>query len=126
MTAHLMAQAAYGAAKQAALKTPRNVEYDIFAQVTARLRAAEAAGKPAFPALVAALHDNRQLWTTLAADVAESDNRLPEALRAKLFYLARFTQDHSRKVLAGQDSAGVLVEINMAVMRGLATQGQAA
>jgi flagellar protein FlaF len=59
------------------------------------------------------------LWTTLAADVAESDNGLPGPLRAQLFYLYEFAADHSRKILAGSGSVDVLVDINTAVMRGL-------
>ena len=74
-------------------------------------------------AVAAALHDNRQLWTVLAADVAEPGNALPPALRAKLFYLYEFTDQHSRKVLAGEASAEVLVDINTAIMRGLRGEG---
>ena len=44
---------------------------------------------------------------------------LPPALRAQLFYLYEFTDQHSRKVLAGNASIEVLVDINTAVMRGL-------
>ncbi len=113
-----MARAAY-ASPTAATRSPRSIEYDAFARVTYQLKAALAAPKANFAALARALHDNRALWTVLAADVAEAANGLPEALRAKLFYLAEFTVDHSRKVLAGEAEAGVLVEINTAVMRGL-------
>ncbi|MCY1128708.1 flagellar biosynthesis regulator FlaF [Frigidibacter sp. RF13] len=118
MTAQIMARAAY-ASPTAATRSPRSIEYDAFARVTHQLKAALAAPKANFAALARALHDNRALWTVLAADVAEAANGLPEALRAKLFYLAEFTVDHSRKVLAGQADVGVLVEINTAVMRGL-------
>ncbi|MHC0051958.1 flagellar biosynthesis regulator FlaF [Actibacterium sp. D379-3] len=126
MTAHLMAKTAYSAPQQAALRTPRSIEYGVFAQITARLKAAQSAGNPGFPAFAAALHDNRKLWTALAADVAEPGNALPEALRARLFYLARFTQEHTSKILGGQEQADVLIEINTAVMRGLGQSGKAA
>lgn len=126
MTATLMAQRAYGAAARP-LKTARGTEYEIFAEVTAALAGAgrapqdddsfETRGRR-FAALVDAVHRNRQLWTTLAADVASKDNALPSPLRAQLFYLAEFTDNHSRAVLRGGDVAP-LVEINRAVMQGL-------
>lgn len=126
MTAHLLAKTAYSTPKQAAFRTPRSVEYDLFAQITARLNAAARTGRAGFPALAAALHENRRLWTALAADVAETGNALPEALRAQLFYLAEFTRAHTSQVLAGKESAEVLVEINTAVMRGLDQGARAA
>jgi hypothetical protein len=52
--------------------------------------------------------------------VADPGNELPDTLRAGLFNLAGFTQRHSAAVLAGTANAEVLVEINTAVMRGLA------
>lgn len=119
MSAQYLAQSAYASARQTAHRTPRSVEYEVFARITARMRAALEDPKANFPALVTALHENRRLWTALAADVAESGNGLPEELRARLFYLAQFTREHSRKVLSGEDGADVLVEINAAVMRGL-------
>ncbi len=75
-----------------------------------------------FSALVQALHENRELWTLLATDVADKDNKLPAQLRAQIFYLAEFTNHHTRQVLAQDATADVLVEINTAVMRGLRQQ----
>jgi flagellar protein FlaF len=72
-----------------------------------------------FPKFVAALHENRALWTILAADVADPDNGLPETLRAQIFYLAEFTDHQTSKILRGEGSADSLIEINTAVMRGL-------
>jgi flagellar protein FlaF len=40
-----------------------------------------------------------------------------------LFYLYEFTVHHSRAVLDGRGSVGVLADINTAVMRGLRGQG---
>jgi flagellar protein FlaF len=107
-------------------RTLRGIEYDIFGRVTRRLKAVQALGGKDFPALAGALHDNRQLWSSLAADVAEPGNRLPGPLRAQLFYLYEFTDQHSAKVLDGKASLDVLIDINTAVMRGLRSEGQAA
>ncbi|MCV2866092.1 flagellar biosynthesis regulator FlaF [Defluviimonas sp. WL0075] len=114
MNAHLLAQDSY-AATAASVRTPRATEYALLARTTHALTHADG-----FAALVRALHDNRRLWTTLAADVAEPGNGLPQELRARLFYLSEFTAHHSRKVLAGEADAGALIAINTAVMRGLA------
>lgn len=115
MNPSLQARAAY-APGQSPLRSARSAELHIFGEVTARLNAALDAG---FPARAAALHDNRRLWSRLAADVADDGNGLPPALRAQIFYLAEFTEHHSRRVLQGQAGIEPLIEINTAVMRGL-------
>jgi len=120
-----LARTAYGT-PGTPVRTGRSTEYDLFARITRRLRESQgAAGKNIRP-LVQALHDNQSLWTTLAVDIADDGNGLPRELRARLFYLAEFTRVHTSRVLAGEASAGVLVDINTAVMRGLAAREGAA
>jgi flagellar protein FlaF len=118
-----MAKTAYSGATNST-RTGRGTEYEIFAQVTHRLKSA-AQGNGDFNALVRALHDNRALWTVLAADVATETNQLPAALRAQMFYLAEFTTHQTRRILSGAAGAEVLIDINTAVMRGLGSTGQA-
>jgi len=118
VNAQTMARMAYAQAA-APMRTDRGTEYDIFARVTRALKAADDRGKPGFRDLAAAIHENRRLWALLAADVADADNRLPQELRARIFYLAEFTHLHSGKVLAREATARVLVEINAAIMKGL-------
>ena len=115
MTAHFMASKAYRT-DVSATRTPRRIELDIFARITSGLAAAASTD---FPALAAAVDKNRRFWTHLATEVAGKDNGLPEDLRARLFYLAEFTSQHSSKVLAGSATVDPLVDINTAVMRGL-------
>ncbi len=105
------------------MRSPRSIEYDLFARVTKRLTAAWLARGKDFSGLVRALHDNTTMWRTLASDVAEPDNGLPKQLRARLFYLYEFTAQHSPKILDDQASVEVLVDINTAVMRGLRGEG---
>ena len=124
MNATTLAKTAYSAPGMPT-RTPRGTEYELFARITHRLRAAQALGGPGFSTLARALHENRQLWTTLAADVANPENRLPPTLRARLFYLSEFTTKHTSRVLAGEATAEVLIDINTAVMRGLRQQGGA-
>ncbi len=119
------AQAAY-ARPEAPQRSPRSLEYDLLARATKAL--SDAANRPSdgFTSLVAALDANLRLWSTLAADVAESGNGLPPKLRAQLFYLYEFTAQHSRAVRERRASVDVLIDINTAVMRGLRGQGGAA
>lgn len=121
-----MAQRAYGAARP--LRTPRATEYELFAEITAGLvraqASSEARGGGAFPALADAVQRNRKLWTVLAVQVADPANALPAPLRAQLFYLSQFVDQHSRAVLNGGDPEP-LVEINRTVMIGLRPQGTA-
>ena len=118
MNAMAQARAAY-AGPQSPIRTSRQTEHQVFSLVTARLAAA-AQQPDNVPALAAALHDNRRLWTRIAADVADKDNGLPADLRARLFYLAEFTDHHSRRVLKREADLQPLIDINTAIMRGLA------
>jgi flagellar protein FlaF len=122
VTALDLARTAYASPGTPA-RTLRGIEYEIFARVTRRLKALQSEGRNNFPALASALHENRQLWAVLAADVADPGNALPPALRARLFYLYQFTEHQSRRLLSGQGSLDVLIDINTAIMRGLRGEG---
>lgn len=117
MNAMQQARAAYRTAEHP-IRTPRSTEYEVFARITARLKAA---ARPAarFHDLATAIHDNRSLWAALAADVAGEGNALPRPLRARILYLAEFTRQHSTRVLRAGATAEPLIAINTAVMRGL-------
>lgn len=81
MNATLMAQTAYSA-NRPTIRTDRGTEYELIARITRDLKAASRE-QSVFPALARAVHDNRVLWSTLAADVAGDGNTLPEELRAR-------------------------------------------
>lgn len=117
-----IARAAYGR-REAPVRTARSHEYDLLARCTQQLAMAWTRRKEDFPSLAVALSENLQLWSALAADVAESGNGLPAPLRAQLFYLYEFTAGHTRSVLDQRGSVEVLVDINTAVMRGLRGEG---
>ena len=125
MNAMNMAKTAYAATRNT-VRTPRGVEYEAFARTTYRLKSSAEEGRAGFGKLAQAIHENRRLWTLLAADVAARENALPPDLRARIFYLSEFTNQHSRKVLKDPAEAGVLVEINTAIMRGLKQKAEAA
>jgi len=123
VNAYTLARSGYGAAS-APIRTAKSIEYEAFARVTRRLRSASQGGKAKQNEMVEALYENRRLWILLAGMVAESENGLPPKLRAQIFYLADFTTQHSRKVLKSEANADVLVDINIAIMRGLKTEGK--
>ena len=118
MNALRHAKQAYSAAK-APTRTPKNLEYDAIARITHRLVAADGKGPDGFNTLVAALTDNRKLWTILMADIASPANKLPQELKEHLVYLTEFTNQHTSKVLARKADVRPLVDINTAIMRGL-------
>ena len=118
MNASQLARRAY-APQTFPLKSNRAIEAQIVGQVTARLRSAAKRAATDFPAFVQALQDNRRMWVILATDVADTDNGLTKELRAQIFYLAEFTQQHTAKVLRDKASVDALIEINTSVLRGL-------
>ncbi|CUH79729.1 flagellar biosynthesis regulator FlaF [Tropicibacter naphthalenivorans] len=118
MNAQTLAKRAYSQSARST-QTPRRTEYELIAQVTHRIKAAAEAGPMSYPKLVEALSDNQRLWTALAVDVADKDNELPQDLRARIFYLAEFVQQHTGKVLAKKARITPLLEINAAILRGL-------
>jgi len=118
------AQSAYGLQAQP-IRTHRGTEYDAFARITCRLKAAVENAAP-YKELAAALHENRRLWALLAADAAGAENGLPGSLRARIVGLAEFTRRHSAQVLSEGASAAPLIEVNTAVMQGLRTRAGAA
>ena len=120
MSAHALTQNAYGDATRA-MGSPRNVEYQVFSQITGRMSRASAEGRP-FAELAQALHENLQLWTIIITDVTSAGNGLPVALRGQLANLSKFTRSHTQKVLRQEADAAILIEINTAVMRGLRGQ----
>lgn len=117
------ARAAYGR-PDPALRSNRQIEYDLFARITRRLTEANQTRTKDFPGFARALHENQRLWTALAADVATPGNALPQQLRARLFYLYEFTASQTRKALADGTDITVLIDINTAIMRGLRGEGE--
>ena len=124
MNALNLAQSAYATARSP-VRTPRSTEYEAFARITHHLKEAAARGRMGFAHLAEAIHGNRRLWSMLASDVADANNGLPQDLRARIFYLAEFTNHHSRLVLNGEAEITPLIEINTAIMRGLRSQAGA-
>ncbi|KIN67805.1 flagellar biosynthesis regulator FlaF [Sulfitobacter donghicola] len=116
MNATTLAQKGY-APIAAPLKSARKVEFDVVARITSRLSGAMK--EKDFNKLIEAMHENRTLWRKFGLDASSPQNLLPEDLRARIIYLAEFTEHHTRKAIRGQASALPLVEVNTAILRGL-------
>lgn len=123
MTPFTSASRAYGQSS-APLRTPRSTEYELLAKYTMKLRNTALKRDSEYPAFIQALSDNLRLWTLLASDVASPENGLPDPLRAQLFYLYEFIEQHSQSVRENQSSVDVLIDINTAVMKGLRGQSE--
>ncbi len=104
-------------------RSDRRAEYDVIARVTQGLRDRAVNSKSDYAGFAEALHTNQRLWTALVVDVSDEKNPLPAELKARIAYLADFTRQHTRQVLRKKASVLPLLEINMALLRGLKTEG---
>jgi len=118
MNAHALAAATYGNPSNAQ-KTARTAEYQVIARITSRLQRAHENRANGFAALADALTENRRLWTEFAVDLSSAENALPDALKLQLLQLAEFSIRHTETVMRSDASAEVLIDINIAIMRGL-------
>lgn len=98
--------------------SPRAIEYQVFARVTAKLKNA-IASDASFAMVAEAVHQNTKLWTALMIDLADERNQMPDELRASLISLGEFSRKHGMLVLSGKETAEPLVEVNTSIMRGL-------
>ncbi|WP_134679697.1 flagellar biosynthesis regulator FlaF [Paracoccus ravus] len=106
-----------------AIRGARDMEYDVFAEVTRALLQAPAECHDR--RTITAVSRNNELWTVLSADLQHPENGLDAGLRANLISLAQFSLRHGQNVLAGQATTEVLIDINKAVMKGLRSGGAA-
>lgn len=109
-----LSETGYGAN---AIRSARDTEYDVISRVTRLLRQSDRAGRTGDAIL--AVHKNNELWTLLAFDLAGPDNALPEDTKAGLLSLASFSLRHGHAVLNGEATTDALVDINLAIMKGL-------
>lgn len=100
-------------------EAPRSAEYRLLGQVTGALIAAEEAGLSG-PALMDALHWNREIWATFGAACADGANGLPPPVRAGIVSLSLWVDRHSSAVVSGREGVRDLIDVNRMVMDGLA------
>ncbi len=120
-----MSHEAYRKAQKASAH-PRDAEYRAFSEATRKLMAAAEAGRADLKQLIEAVHLNRTLWGTLAADCADPANQLPSETRALIISLARWVSAYSSDVMQKKETVAPLIDVNRIIMDGLAGQRPAA
>jgi len=117
-------QAYQQAAKRA--ETPRETEYRLFAQVTLALMDAAKCDPKDVRGRIDALDWNRRVWSVLGTACADSDNALPESLRAAIISLSIWVSKHTSEVIRCKEEIEPLIEVNRMIMQGLNGDGRAA
>ncbi len=106
---------------QTVSESPRQTEYRLFAQVTRALITARDETQTGAP-LINTLDWNRRLWSTLSTDCGAQGNGLPKPLRAQIISLALWVSRYSSEVARGKADIDALIDVNTAIMEGLAMQ----
>lgn len=101
-------------------ESPRDIEYRALGVVTAALVRARDEGRTNLGALAVAIHDNRRLWSAFSNDCSDPGNALPMPVRARIISIAMFVDRHSSAVLREGAELDPLIDINRALMEGLA------
>ena len=97
---------------------PRQIEYQLFGQVTGALIDAQKNGVKGGP-LAETVDWNRKLWRTLAADCLDDRNQLPEGVRANIVSLSLWVSKYSKEVTRTGAPLDPLITVNRTIMEGL-------
>jgi flagellar protein FlaF len=117
-----MSLEAYKQAQRAA-ESPRETEYRLFAQVTRALIDADKS-RLYDHAFVDAVDWNRRMWSTFSTDCGLPGNGLPDQLRAQIISIALWVSRYSSDVIQKKAPMDALIDVNRAIMDGLAAQPQ--
>src|SRR5262245_34811572 len=109
---------------------PLSVEVMVFGRATTALERCSleaASGHLADPTqrvqrhvrLCEAVYQNSRLWIAILDDLVSPENRLPKDVKQRLASLGATSVTHGRKVLGGQASLQLLIDINRAILIGL-------
>ena len=107
-------------------ESPRETEYRLFAQVTLALMEAAKCEPTDVRGRIDALDWNRRVWSVLGTACADSDNALPESLRAAIISLSIWVGKHTSEVIRRKEEIEPLIEVNRMIMQGLRGDGRAA
>jgi flagellar protein FlaF len=72
------------------------------------------------PTFVDALDWNRRMWSTLATDCSNPDNRLAATVRAQIISLSLWVSRYSSEAIQQGTSLEPLIDVNKSIMAGLA------
>lgn len=105
-------------------KTAKSIEYDAISQITFLLQSSVTAPGIPFSRLCEVVNKNRKLWRIFSIEALNPNNPLMPQTKAQILNLATFVENHSSRVLRREVDARMLVEINVAIMRGLQGEGR--
>ncbi len=109
---------AYKKANQA-VENPAQTEYRLFAEITRELETANSqAGS--INGRINAVFRNSQLWLTLKADLASSENNLNNETKAGLISLAIWVEKFTNPAMRDGIDLEPLISVNKQIMQGLA------
>lgn len=113
---------AYRQAQRVA-ESPREAEYRLFAQVTRALIDVHKSGLRDH-SFIDAIDWNRRMWSAFSTDCGLPGNGLPDQLRAQIISIALWVGRYSSDVVQRNASMDALIDVNRAIMDGLAAQPQ--
>ena len=110
--------------------SPLTVEIMAFQKVTGALERAQEDARQDLSAqpvlatqrhvrLCDAVHQNSRLWLTLLEDLNSPANRLTAELKGRLASLGATSVRHGRRVISGEATLQLLIDINRAIIAGL-------
>ena len=97
---------------------PRHTEYRLLAQVTGALIKARY-GECRLQEKIQALLLNQRVWEAFMADLTDTGNTLPQALKAQLVSLAIWVVKETNAVLDDSGDIDALIAVNRNIMDGL-------
>lgn len=102
----------------------RALEKAILEKVTMRMKASQTDDPSGILYLMNALHQNRELWITLAIDLASPENEFPNELKASLISIAGYVERNTHSALRNRDVLASLIEINESIAAGLDSKSE--
>lgn len=105
-------------------ETPQQIEYRLFANVTRALIELRDMERPTPRQKIDALDWNRRMWSTLSSDCGVAGNNLPKDLRAQIISLGLWVSRYTTEVARGGADVDALIDVNTAIMEGLAQQAR--
>ena len=116
---HQLAFKAYGEVTSRTA-SDKHIETALFSEITQSLQTVSQTDKPAPAEWADAIDRNLQLWTIISTDLLSAENQLDGSLKRNLIGLSESVRRISYAVLAGRGALTDLIEINEAIMKGLA------
>lgn len=98
---------------------PRAIEQRLMTEITKGMVSARQDGLRDAE-LMPALHRNRETWGVFSAACGAQGNLLPDDLRARIISLSLWVDQFTSEVVAGRESIDDLIDVNVAVIEGLA------